>query len=592
MIPADSILAVRLNNFDLTLSRLDAYLAGISPVPVSLPGMARMQFMQILGNPALLGVNTGGNFAAYAVAKPGQMKPAIKVFVPVSNYAEFVSGSSNVGEPDADGVSKVTMNGQTLAVVKGVGNYAVFAKPGDSINSDLDKGLETTIDTDEKARAAGQPIWIYANVQKVEEVYGQTVIEQLEKAKTMMADMKANLKVTLARLEQEKAQLDVNDPNQQPTIEQLDRQMASMKETIEQLDANPMMDKFGNVMDMYIRMVRTFLSQTKSVSLALAPAADVLTILETYTALPGSESAQALVADASGAKAGKLANYLQDGAMINLSCRLNKPLLKNIYNNMICLMGVMTAGEMSDEHIAEMKEMTTEIIDSLGGAMALSLWADPATSPPFMEDCIIEVSDPEKFDRVVQRGIEWCNESGLMNFYQGMGMDMSFVTQMNVYQYRGAQINSTALKFKMVDPNSQEAQIIEKMYGDGFSYRWGTVDGLCVEAIAGDVDAAIKQLIDEVKAGGASEPASEIKQAATMLGDGTDDFFGTFNIVRMLKMMSAMPSFPLSNIAVESKSNIAFGGKIGNGKIVFKVAVPKAHLSEVLSVVMTQPAAQ
>ena len=77
-----------------------------------------------------------------------------------------------------------------------------------------------------------------------------------------------------------------------------------------------------------------------------------------------------------------------------------------------------------------------------------------------------------------------------------------------------------------------------------------------------------------------------------MLGDGADDFFGTFNVVRMLKMMSVMPSFPIQDISVESKSNIAFGGKIGNGKVVFKVAVPKAHISEVMTVVMPKPAVQ
>ncbi|MHC4149855.1 MAG: hypothetical protein ACYSR5_10265 [Planctomycetota bacterium] len=158
--------------------------------------------------------------------------------------------------------------------------------------------------------------------------------------------------------------------------------------------------------------------------------------------------------------------------------------------------------------------------------------------------------------------------------------------------YYRRKVNSAALTFIPADPNSQEAQFIEKMYGDGFEYRWAVVDGLCVEAIAGDVNAAIKQMIDEVKAGGWSEAASDIKQAVAMLGDGSDDFFGTFNVVRMLKMMSVMPSFPIKNIAIESKSNIAFGGRIGNGKVVFKVAVPKAHLSEVMTVVMPKPVAK
>ena len=592
LIPAESMLAVRLNNFDLTLSQLDTYIAGLSPVPISLSTMARMQFAQILGNPELKGVNTGGNFGAYAVAKPGQMEPAIKVLVPVSNYAEFVSGNHNVGEADTNGISKVTMNGQTFAVVKQAGNYAVFAKADDSVNVNVDKGLETAIDTPEKTIAAGQPIWAYVNVQKVGEVYGEVAVAQLQKSKTMMADMNVNMGVMLAGLEKQKAGLDVNDPNQKATIEQLDKQITSTKETIKQFENNPMMDNFGNVMDMYIRIVETLLNESKSFSLAIEHGADVLTILETYTAMPGSESAKALVADASGAKADKLVNYLQDGAMVNFACRLNKPLLQKLYSDTICLMGVMNAGKMSDEDIMKMKEMTTELIDSLGEAVAVSLWADETASPPFMEDCIIEVSDAEKFNKTLLKGIELWNDCGLMDFYKEMGLEMNYVTQMNVYEYKGAKVNSAALTFKSTDPNSQVAQIIEKMYGDGFEYRWAIVDGLCVEAIAGDVNAAIKQMIDEVKAGGSSEAASDIKQAVAMLGDGADDFFGTFNVVRMLKTMSAMPSFPIKDITIESKNNIAFGGKIGNGKVVFKVAVPKAHISEVLTVVMPKPAAK
>jgi hypothetical protein len=593
LIPAESILAVRVNNFDLALSQLDTYLTGLSPVPMSLSMMARMQLTQILGNPELKGVNTAGNFGAYAMAKPGQMKPEIKVLLPVSDYTEFISGSANVGEPDANGISKVTINDQPLAVIKKAGNYAVFAETADSVNFNIDKGLETAIDTDEKTIAESQPIWAYVNVQKVGEVYGDVAVAQLEKSKTMMDDMKVSLEAMIVEFENQKALLDVNDPNQKETIEQLEEQITSTKEKIEQLENNPMKDNFGNVMDMYIRIVETMLNESKSVSLAIKPEADVLTILETYTAMPGTDSANALVEDTSGTKADKLINYLQDGAMVNLAGRLNKPLLKKLHRDAICLTAVMMTGEMSDEDAAKMEEITTDIIDSLGQAMAVSLLVDETATPPFTAACIIEVSDEEKFNKTILKGVELWNEGGwLTEFYKEMGFEMDYVMQMNLYEYKGAKVNSAVLTFESTDPDSQEAQIIEKMYGDGFEYRWAIVDGLCVEAIAGDVEAAIKQLIDEVKAGGSSEPASDIKQAVAMLGDGSDDFFGTFNVVRMLKMMSVTPSFPVKDISVQSNSNIAFGGKIGNGKILFKVAVPKAHITEVMTAVIPKPVTQ
>lgn len=590
LIPADSIFAVRLNNFDSTLGEFDTFLTGVSPMSMNM--MVRMQLSQLLGSPELKGIDMGGNFGAYAIAKPGQMDPVIKVLVPVSNYAEFAGGNPNVGDPDANGISKVMMNGKEFAVVKKAGNYALFAQAGDLDKSSVVNGIGNSIDDAEMGLALNEPIWGYVNVQKVREVYGQVVVEQMNKIKTMMVDAKAKMEAGLARMEKSRAGMDVNDPDQQKRIKRLDKRIASMRENIKQLENNPMMENLGNVMDMYIRIVETLLKETKSFSLVIEPAADVLTTLETYTAMPGSDSAKVLVADTSGVKADKLINYLQNGAMMNLAGRLNKPLLQKFYGEGISLMGVMTGGEMSSEDVAKMKDMVTDIIDSLGGAVAVSMWADKTASPPFMEDCIIEVSDAVKFNNTVLKGIELWNTSGIMDIYKDMGMETNYVAQMAIYEYKGVKVNSAALKFNATDPNSQQAQIIEKMYGDGFEYRWAVVDGLCVEAIAGDVEAAVKQLIDEVEAGGAIEPASDIKLAMAMLGDGADDFFGTFNVVRMLKMMSAMPSAPVKNVTVESKSNIAFGGKVSDGKVVFKVAVPKTHVSEVMSVFMPKPQAK
>ena len=125
-------------------------------------------------------------------------------------------------------------------------------------------------------------------------------------------------------------------------------------------------------------------------------------------------------------------------------------------------MGVMTAGKMSDEDITKMKAMITDIIDSLGSAIAISLFADETASPPFMEDCIIEVSDAKKFNKAILNGIELWNNSSMMDFYKEMGLEMNYAIQMNIYEYKGAKINSAVLTFKATDPNSLEAQIVEK----------------------------------------------------------------------------------------------------------------------------------
>ena len=44
MIPAESLFCIRVNNFEYTLSQIDQFLAGVSPMPMGLAVLARMQW--------------------------------------------------------------------------------------------------------------------------------------------------------------------------------------------------------------------------------------------------------------------------------------------------------------------------------------------------------------------------------------------------------------------------------------------------------------------------------------------------------------------------------------------------------------------
>jgi len=68
----------------------------------------------------------------------------------------------------------------------------------------------------------------------------------------------------------------------------------------------------------------------------------------------------------------------------------------------------------------------------------------------------------------------------------------------------------------------------------------------------------------------------------------------TYNYVRLLKMAGGMMSgmglgdtgMTMPEINVPSKSNINIAGKIGNGNLVVDIAVPKQHLSELVTAFM------
>ncbi len=112
ILPAESLFCVRLNNFDDTFGRVDQFLTGVSPMPMGVSMLVRMQFAKMLGSPELNGVNMGGSFALFGVTpagKPPGSKPSdmfIGALVPITDYKQFIDGNPNLSPPDANGVSK------------------------------------------------------------------------------------------------------------------------------------------------------------------------------------------------------------------------------------------------------------------------------------------------------------------------------------------------------------------------------------------------------------------------------------------------------------------------------------------------------
>src|SRR5210317_1305532 len=67
MLPGDCMFCVRVNNFNGSLGKLDAYMAGASPIPVSLAMLANLQLGSMIGDPMLTGIDQGGDFALFAI---------------------------------------------------------------------------------------------------------------------------------------------------------------------------------------------------------------------------------------------------------------------------------------------------------------------------------------------------------------------------------------------------------------------------------------------------------------------------------------------------------------------------------------------
>lgn len=581
VIPAESLFVVRLNNLEYTLSQMDMYLVGVSPVPMGTQMMVRMQLAGLFGSPELTGVNMGGSFAAFGALMPGkstETEQLPKVFVaglvPVTDYEKFISGNPNCGEPDNNGISKITIStpkppqldkeetldtkqAKPIMLAIQVGNYALLCPVnhydqllrhkklmgiGTSASAEA-APLAGVLDAAEAKQAAKEPLWAYGNVKLASKTFGPILFGKLEEAKKMFEVM--------------------NESGQSP--------MANMTA----------------IMDMYAAILETLMKETRALSIALNPKPNVLHFSSTISAIPGTTMADMFTEDEPLKEENKLLVYLEDGAAMNVSAKLTGKLNAKSMD----FFAIMFGKDMTAEDKAKIKALAADIADVFDGVDAMTLSVDPNSKPPFTVKYVIEIDDKQKFDELIDKSAELFKTTGIADFYKKLGIEISFTIKRNVGTYKGVSIDSANLIMKSTEPNAPSGKMIDALYSGGFDYRWGIVDGLCVIAIGSEPDSMIRKMIDQVKAGGPKEICSEVKAALELLPQADKaDLVGTYNYVRLLRVVGAMmqgisaPNMVMPKINIPSKSNINFAGKIGSDKMTLDIALPKQHLTEMMSV--------
>jgi len=561
MIPAKSLFCVRVNNFDYTLNQIDQFLAGASPMPMGVSMLVRMRLANLLGSPQLTGLNTNGNFAVFGATMPGETTQTdaipdifVGIMAPVTDYKQFIEGNTNCTEGDDKGISKITMNGAPVMLSAKAGNYALMSRVNDydklvtmakAISATGSVGLSGILNAADTKQAKTEPIWAYGNMQQVSGTFGSMIFAKIEEIKTMMKSMEANQQVTSP---------------------------ASVQ----------------NIMNMYASILETLMKETQSVSITINPKSDVLNITKTISAVPGTDMAKMLTADATSQRENTLLTYLEDGAMANFGATMNTAFWKMLNVRSIDLLAMMSGDSISAEDITEFKTLATNATDCLEGPLAYSFSNNAKNKPPFALKYVIAVKDEKQFTQLMEKATDIMKTSGLMDFYKSLGIETSFDMKRDVDSYKGISISSAKLSMKSIDATSPQAQMIMSMYGDGFDYRWGMTDGLFVCAVSGDVDSTIRELIDQVKTDSPKQIGAEMKAALSLLPEADKaDFVVTFNVLRLFNFATSMVPIPIPPMDVQTKSNIIIAGRAADSRMVVNIAVPKQHLIEIVSAVMT-----
>ncbi|MGA2070102.1 MAG: hypothetical protein ABSG97_02030 [Sedimentisphaerales bacterium] len=586
IVPADAILCLRINNLNQTTANIDQYLMGVSPMPVSTAGLIKGQLGMMFGNFELKGFDVNGSFAAFATAESGDNEPDIYILLPVTDYAQLTDPNFRVSQPDTNGISAVGMGPSGQFFIKKAGSFALmshdYRKLGTmaaAIAEAKAASLASSLDAAQVKQSLTEPIWAYANLVKISSVYKTQISDGLEEMRKHLADPAMSIQSNIDNLEKTKNQMAAKDPNS-PMIARLDTQIESLKAQKAQMQKSPAF--MAGLANAFAGYAKDFTQQSKSFTLSCNPKPTVLNFRFGFDALPGTEMAGMLVTDGA-AKNNPLVGYTEDGAAMNLFSRINHPAYKKLNAKCVDLVAMMSGKDANDPNIVRTKKLLDDAADSIGDFIVCSFKIDPNAKPFFDAKYVLEVKDANQFNKVCDEFVRLWIGSAFNDLYKSMGMETGFTVKRGADKYKGVSIDSAKLSMKYTDTNSPEAKMLEAMYGSGFEYRWAIVNGLWVCRISGDPN-AIYKLIDQVKAGPPAQVCSEMQKAIAVIPDASsEDAIITYNYLRLMKMAQAFTPMPFTMPDVPSKSNLVFGAKVGNGSFALDFALPKEHLSEMMT---------
>lgn len=557
-IPARTLMCVRINRFDATLDSVNAFLKDVAPVDAKAAVLSKLTGM-LGGDDQLRGVNKKGNVAIFVLpiqsdsAAPSPMgNMFIGALLPVGKYENFVSRNANVGEPDEQGISAITVDGKPMGLATRFRRFALLCPPHArgqlatvrKMMNQRKNSLVAGLDPETRQQSASSPVWVYVNVKQ-----GAQMIRPMLQGG--LAKMKAQL---------EKA-----------------------KESDEQMPMDP-----TGIINFYAGIFKMVLDGTENVTVGLTPSAEACKVTFGLKPVPESTMA-AMVGKPIGGDFGNKLGYLEDGALFNLCTKIDRKSLKTTYLGLIELVGEMMPDGLSKEDMEHLRGLTVKGIDAMGDTLSISFKTGEG-SPPFAGKYVIEVKDQEAFEDVLEEELKLMEDGVFAELYKGFGMKMDVEIDRDAGTYKGSKIGGAIVKFKMREEDTPPAQMIAKTFGDGLKYRWAFAAGKCVYALGPDSDNTIRELIDQVNAGGPKETGSEIRAALQEVADvDKADVIGTFNLVRYMQLVAGfiatVEGVEIPEIDMPTKSNVAFAGRTTEaGSLSFQVVMPKEHLLETKSV--------
>ncbi len=552
LLPAETLICFRLNHFTGTLEKLDQYLAGASPMPLSV--MFTTFLGGALGDPMLNGVDKTGTIAAAILLDSTGGDPMTVILLPVSDAKAYTSSPYSQGI-DENGICTLSAPGSSIGSVAFVPlegtSYLLLgsAEQKQSLQSvrtilkEKKQSLAARLSAADAQNAVSAPAWFWLNVDKG---YGMA-------AEPFKGAVQEGL--------QEAAQKGASMPFKPEAISTM-----------------------LNVLD-------TWMVQVDSLSILLSPVPEQLTAEVLFTAKKDTELAQMLVRDPAMKPGFSMGGYLDAEAPVHVLAVLNKPLIEKV--NRIFLDAFLSlAGDKQPALRSQTEALLAKSMKAMGTQAAIS-FGYTAGTPPFSVRKAVEITDAAVMRDVVK------DEKGLANeFYRLLGLPATFTIQEKAAQYKGATIDQVVIQFALPESASEEEKkMLEMMYGkEGLVYPFVLTNKAMFMAMGPQARQSVEQMIDlPVNAPIPAEMQAALK--AVPNADSADAVISV-NFLRLMKgfgeMMRSMqalnPEAPMppffeiiESIPLQTQSAMAVGVRAEGGRIQTHLILSKQHLMEIMS---------
>jgi hypothetical protein len=561
LLPDNTLFCVRINNFTASLELLDQYLAGASPMPLSMT--FNMFLGGAMGDPMLAGMNKYGSLVLVGIGSKDQPEPAVALLLPVTDPKQYTS-SPNCQGPDESGLytlnvpnspagpmSFVPLEGNPYLLV-GPANQKAALQTVRTCLKEKKNSLTQRVNLIDAQNASSAPAWIWLNMETGYELLAPVLRKGMEEG-----------------------------------VKQAQAQPSAMMG----MDPNG----FGGLFDAFDGWMR----QTDSLSVVLTPKPDLLTAEMNFIPKQNTELAKLLVRDPAMKSGFKMGGYLDPEAPISGLMNMNKPLWNKVNQIFIEMFaGAMGGQNKSVDLIAKFKPLIEKSMTALGSEIAFSFGYHAGT-PPFSMREVIEINDEKAMREVLQESTGMVND-----LYSSMGLPATFSFKEKASQYQGVSIDQASIQFALADSASaEEKAAIETIYGkEGLTYPFAVSKNKMMVTMGPNADAELKKLID-LQAMPPAMPADMQTAMKIIPQADTADYVMSLNVIRLMKGMSEMmatmaqtaapqgtpvPPFAqmLEGIPMNTQSTMAIGTHIEQGRIQTHLALPKQHLMEIVAVAM------